>query len=120
MTSLKSVTLVAALSILVIASLDFSSAFADEASTGDNTNFNASHPRRAEVNQRLNNQNQRINKEEKSGEISQQKAARLHREDRHIRREERRMAAKNGGAITKQEQAKLNRQENRVSNQIGQ
>ena len=81
--------------------------------------FDKTHPRRAEVNQRLNNQDRRIHNEAKEGEMSKGKAARLHRKDRHIRNEERAMASQSGGHITKQEQKKLNRQENAVSNQIG-
>ncbi len=78
------------------------------------------HPRRDEVNDRLKNQDKRINREVKEGEMSKQQAKKLHREDRAMRKEERRMAARNGGHITKAEQAKLNRQENAVSRQIGQ
>jgi hypothetical protein len=51
--------------------------------------------------------------------MSKAKAARLHRKDRKIRKEERRMAAKDGGHITKVDQQKLNRQENGASKQIG-
>lgn len=77
------------------------------------------HPRRAEVNGRLANQNKRIDNELKEGEISKGKAARLHKEDRQIRQEERNMAGQNGGHITRQEQKTLNRQENAVSRRIG-
>lgn len=77
------------------------------------------HPRREEVNQRLKNQDKRIHNEVKEGEMSKQKAAKLHKEDRQIRQEERAMASQNGGGITKQEQKTLNQQENKVSNQIG-
>ena len=77
------------------------------------------HPRRAQVNSRLNNQNQRIKNEVKSGEMSKGQAAKLHKEDRQIRKEERAMASQNGGHITKQEQRTLNQQENAVSRQIG-
>ena len=77
------------------------------------------HPRRAQVNKRLNNQNQRINQEVREGEMSKGKAAKLKREDRQIRQEERAMASQNGGHITKQEQRTLNQQENAVSRQIG-
>ena len=77
------------------------------------------HPRRAQVNERLENQNKRINKEVAEGEMSQQKANRLGREDRQIRQEERSMASQNGGHITKQEQQTLNQQENAISKQIG-
>lgn len=77
------------------------------------------HPRRAEVNHRLDNQNRRINQEVREGEISRQQATQLHREDHQIRREERAMAAQNGGHITRSEQRTLNQQENAVSRQIG-
>ena len=88
-------------------------AFADEGQ------FDKDHPRRAEVNQRLENQDKRIQNEVKEGKMSKNEAAKLHREDRHIRKEERAMAAKDGGHITKKEQNKLNHQENDVSKQIG-
>ncbi|RUP23861.1 MAG: hypothetical protein EKK45_27730 [Curvibacter sp.] len=77
------------------------------------------HPRRAEVNARLDRQNARIHHELKSGEITPQQAATLHHEDHQIRREERQMAALNGGHITRAEQRALNQQENAVSRQIG-
>ena len=57
------------------------------------------HPRRDQVNDRLANQNQRINKEVKEGEITKGQAAKLHHEDHQIRKEERLMASQNGGHI---------------------
>src|SRR5512147_1773876 len=81
----------------------------------DGKNWNKSHPRRHEVNSRLNNQDRRINKEVKEGDITKQQGAKLHKEDRQIRHEERAMASQNGGHITKQEQKTLNQQENKVS-----
>jgi hypothetical protein len=81
--------------------------------------FDKDHPRRAEVNKRLKNQDKRINKEVKEGEITKGKAAKLHKEDHQIRKEEHIMASQNGGHITKQEQKTLNQQENAVSKQIG-
>jgi len=78
------------------------------------------HPRREQVNDRLSNQNKRINQEVKDGDMSKAKAAKLRKEDRQIRREEREMASQNGGHITKGEQRTLNQQENKVSKQIGQ
>ena len=83
------------------------------------TQWQKDHPRRTEVNHRLDNQNRRINKEVKEGEITKGQAAKLHKEDRQIRKEERLMASQNGGHITKQEQRTLNQQENAVSRQIG-
>ena len=76
------------------------------------------HPRRAEVNSRLALQNQRIHQERRSGEISGLQAFRMHLQDRQIRRGERLMARHNGGHITRQQQHRLNRQENRVSKEI--
>ena len=84
------------------------------------TQWQANHPRREQVNQRLKNQNNRTQNKVNSGQMSQTKAARIHREDHQIRKEERIMGSQNGGHITKQEQRTLNQQENKVSRQIGQ
>ena len=89
------------------------------ASLAAETNWEKHHPRRAEVNARLANQNRRIHNEVKEGEMSKAQAAKLHREDRQVRNEERAMASQNGGHITRQEQRTLNAQENKVSRQIG-
>ena len=77
------------------------------------------HPRRAEVNERLANQNGRINKELKEGEITKGQARALHRQDRAVRQEERDMASQYGGHITRGEQRVLNQQENGISREIG-
>jgi len=84
------------------------------------TNWEKNHPRRDQVNDRLANQNKRIKQERKEGELTAGQAAKLHKEDRQIRQEERDMASQNGGHITKSEQKVLNQQENAVSKQIGQ
>ena len=78
------------------------------------------HPRRAEVNGRLENQNRRIDREYREGDINKSQAQDLHHEDHQIRQEERDMASQNGGHITKQEKKTLNQQENGVSRQISQ
>ncbi|MDE2447476.1 MAG: DUF4148 domain-containing protein [Gammaproteobacteria bacterium] len=83
------------------------------------TPWQAQHPRREEVNNRLGNQNARIHQEVKEGEMSHAKAARLHRTDHRIRMQERREAARNGGHLTRREQTRLNRRENHVSRRIG-
>jgi hypothetical protein len=77
------------------------------------------HPRRDQVNDRLANQNKRINKEVREGDMSKAKANRLKNNDHKIRQEERDMASQNHGHITKQEQKTLNQQENRNSKKIG-
>jgi len=83
------------------------------------TQWQKDHPRRAEVNGRLANQNRRINQERRSGQITKSQAHQLHSEDHAMRQEERTMASTNGGHITKPEQRSLNQQENQVSRQIG-
>jgi hypothetical protein len=83
------------------------------------TPWQAQHPRREEVNNRLANQHGRIHREVKEGEMSHRQAARLHRADHRIRMQERRMAARHGGHLTRREQARLNREENHVSRRIG-
>ena len=50
--------------------------------------------------------------------MTKAQAAKIRKEDRQIRQEERAMASQNGGHITKREQRTLNQQENSVSRQI--
>jgi uncharacterized protein HemX len=88
-------------------------------STASAETWDQAHPRRAEVNARLANQNRRIDQERREGEITAGQARRLHAEDRTIRHEERFVARQNGGGITRAEQRSLNQQENAVSSQIG-
>ncbi|HXZ03060.1 MAG TPA: hypothetical protein VEI03_23940 [Stellaceae bacterium] len=82
------------------------------------TQWQKDHPRRTQVNNRLKNQNKRIQHKVADGQMTKAQAATLHREDRQIRQEERDMASQDGGHITKQEQRTLNQQENQVSRQI--
>lgn len=89
-----------------------SSAFAE-------TPWETSHPWRDQVNDRLANQNARIHDERGEGGLNGWQARQLHREDRGTRNEERRMASRDGGHITRYDQHVLNRQENHVSRQIG-
>ena len=101
-----------ALTAVFVAGLS-ASAFAE-------TQWQKDHPRRTEVNHRLNNQDRRIHNEVKTGQITHQQAANLHQEDHQVRQEERDMASQNGSHITTQEQQTLNQQENGISRQIGQ
>ncbi len=96
----------------VVAGMSVTSAMAE-------TDWQRNHPRRAEVNAHLANQNRRIDREYREGEITRAQARQLHREDHAIRREERAMARLNNGHITHAEQKALNQQENAVSRQIG-
>jgi hypothetical protein len=83
------------------------------------TAWDPDHPRRDQVNDRLSNQNHRISREVREGELTKGQAQRLHAEDRAIRNEQRTMAGFNHGHITGVEQKALNQQENAVSRQIG-
>jgi len=83
------------------------------------TPWQRNHPWRVQVNQRLANQNRRIDAELRGGEITPWRARALHAEDRTIRHEERVMAGFNRSHLTPAEHRALNQQENAVSRQIG-
>lgn len=94
-------------------------AFASLAGTATaDTTWQKDHPRRTQVNGRLNNQNRRIHQDVRNGTLSKGQAAALHHDDHQVRQEERDMASRNGGHITKSEQVVLNQQENGISRDI--
>ena len=107
------------LKIITAASLLALSLTALFASSASAMGWRASHPRRAEVNARLNHQDHRINVERREGEITTAQAHDLHAEDRGIRAQERFDASNDGGHITRAEDRSLNQQENAASHQIG-
>jgi hypothetical protein len=76
------------------------------------------HPRRAEVNGRLANQNFRINRDYRDGQITAGQARYLHSEDHSLRMQERFDARFHNGHITGAQQRALNQDENGVSRQI--
>jgi len=80
--------------------------------------FDRHHPRRAEVNHRIANQDRRIDRKVRDGQMSRAQAHHLRNNDRKIRQEERDMASQNHGHITRQEKKSLNQQENRNSRKI--
>ena len=82
------------------------------------TTWQKNHPRREQVNHRLNNQDKRIHNDVKNGTLTKGQAASLHKDDHQVRQEERDMASQNGGHITKGDQKVLNQQENGISQQI--
>jgi uncharacterized protein HemX len=103
-------------SLTIAATLALLTAVAGTASA--DTTWQKNHPRREQVNGRLNNQNKRIHNDVKNGTLTKSQAASLHKEDHQVRQEERDMASQNGGHITKSEQKVLNQQENGISKQI--
>lgn len=76
------------------------------------------HPRVNEVNNRLENQQDRINNGLKNGTMTQQQAARDETHDANIARRESVDEAKHNGHLTKQEQHNLNKSENKNSRHI--
>ena len=105
--------------VLTVAAASFALAGLANSALADETQWQKDHPRRTEVNDRLKNQDRRINKELREGEITKGQARELHSQDHAIRQEERTMSKFNNGHITPAEQKSLNQQENAVSREIG-
>ncbi|MDQ4429568.1 hypothetical protein PKO51_09370 [Yokenella regensburgei] len=82
------------------------------------TQWQKNHPRREEVNQRLDNQDHRINHDVKDGSMSRDEAKKLHEQDKSIRHQEQADARHDNGHITKHEQKRLNNEENHVNHEI--
>jgi hypothetical protein len=104
--------------VLAVSALLAGAAGLAQAQSQSQSQWDKDHPRRAEVNKRLSNQNKRIDAKVADGQMSKAEAAKLHREDHQIRQEERTMASHDNGHITKADQRALNQQENDVSRQI--
>ncbi len=76
------------------------------------------HPRVNEVNQRLDNQQARINQGLANGTMTGKEAARDEAHDANIAKRESVDEAKHGGHLTKGEQNRLNKSENKNSQRI--
>ena len=76
------------------------------------------HPRVNEVNQREENQQDRIAQGVSNGTLSPQEAAKLEKGESRIQQQEAQDLQKNNGHLTPAEQAKLNSEENRLSHRI--
>ena len=76
------------------------------------------HPRVNEVNGREQNQQDRIANGEKNGTLTPGQAAHLENREQHIENQEKADMAAHNGHLTKAEQNKLNREQNRTSRQI--
>jgi hypothetical protein len=105
--AVKSVTLIAASTVLAI--LGSSAVFAQDV---------PDHPRVNEVNQRLDNQQTRIDQGLANGTMSGKQAARDEAHDANIAKRESVDEAKHGGHLTKGEQRRLNRSLNKNSQRI--
>jgi len=84
------------------------------ASASADTPFQDAHPRRAEVLGRAQAENHRIADARREGEISARQAHRLHEQNRRVVLREQRLARRQGGAITRGQQVRLNRAETRI------
>jgi hypothetical protein len=82
------------------------------------TPWQARHPRREEVNQRLHNLNAGIRDERHEGGLTGWQARRMHFRVHQIRQQERFYARHDDGHITRWEQSRLNREENGVRHHI--
>ena len=71
-----------------------------------------------EIQQRKENQQDRIAQGVKSGELTAGETANLERKEARVNREIHRDRAKNGGTLTPKERRRINRQQNRLSRQI--
>ena len=76
------------------------------------------HPRVNEVNQREQNQQNRIANGVKNGTLTPQQTANLEKREASVENREKKDMAKNGGHLTKAEQNGINRQQNRISKSI--
>ena len=103
---------------LLIAAAGLTLAVGAAGAASADTPWQAHHPRREEVNNRLNHQNHLIRGERREGDLTALQARRLHERDHMIRMQERRFARHDGGHITRREQARLNHQENVVRRHI--
>lgn len=83
-----------------------------------NTPWKAHHPRRAELNARLERQSHRVGVERRKGEMTLAQAQSVRAQDHGIRAQERLDASRHNGHITKAEQRQLNHAATGVSRQI--
>jgi len=76
------------------------------------------HPRVNEVNQREQNQQDRIANGLKNGTLNAKQAGNLEKREAAVQNREQKDMAKNNGHLTKAEQKGINRQQNRISRSI--
>ena len=95
------------------------STVSDEAGNGNPTggNFAEKHPRRNEVNTRVDNQRERINQGLKNGKLTGQEAQQLRANDRAIKQQEHADVKANGGYLTRAQQKQIN-QEKKANSQL--
>lgn len=70
------------------------------------------------IQERKHMQQRRIREGEKSGQLTRGEARHIEKREHALNREERHMREKDGGKLTPQDRAKLNRQQNHLSKEI--
>jgi len=76
------------------------------------------HPRVNQVNNREENQQQRIGNGIKSGKLNSQQASNLEKRETSVQNREKKDMSEHNGHLTKAEQKGINRQQNRISKSI--
>ncbi len=84
------------------------------------TQIDPGHPRVNEVENRINNQQERIERGEANGTITPAQGARDEKRVEHIQNQVAKDEAKHNGHLTKKEQRRLNKEENKNSKDIRQ
>ena len=103
---------------LLIAAAGLTMAVGAAGAASAETPWQAHHPRRVEVNHRLNHINRQIRLERHFGALSAAQARRMHERDYAIRMQERRFARHDGSHLTRREQVHLNHEETRLHRHV--
>jgi uncharacterized lipoprotein YajG len=115
-------TITKSLLVLAVGGLMLSSAAA-QTSTSNTSGAGAGvvdpgHPRVNQINQREENQQDRIANGVKNGKLTPGQTARLERGEQRLQNNEKKDMAADGGHLTKQDQRQLNREANHMSRRI--
>ena len=103
---------------LLIAAAGLTMAVGAAGAASAETPWQAHHPRRVEVNHRLNHINRQIRFERHDGALSAAQARRMHERDFALRMQERRFARHDGSHLTRREQVRLNHEETRLHRHV--
>ncbi|HTR25926.1 MAG TPA: hypothetical protein VMI10_18265 [Terriglobales bacterium] len=114
-------TITSSILALAVAGLLFSGSASAQTSTASGAGpgvVDPGHPRVNEVNKREENQQQRIANGVKNGSLTPKETSNLEKREASVQNREQRDMAKNNGHLTKGEQRRINRQQNRISRSI--
>jgi uncharacterized lipoprotein YajG len=118
-------TITKSLLVLAVGGLMLSSAAAQTSSSNPSNTSGAGagvvdpgHPRVNQINQREENQQDRIANGVKNGKLTPGQTARLERGEQRLQNNEKKDMAADGGHLTKQDQRQLNREANHMSKRI--